>query len=293
MSLTELAAMRQAITLAALRVGATAPNPPVGCLILSPGDGTVLGAGYHARKREPHAEVNALQAAGSRARGATAVVTLEPCCHVGATPACHQALIDAGIARVVVALEDPTSRGQGGIELLRQAGLDVVVGIAADEAQLLLGPWLHSLERNRPFLIAGISNPNDERARTQLRDWVAPGVDLIVDEHGHTSEAIPGRHHPDVLQLPSQALPRDPEAAVMVLSKTGARRALLLTENRDLRCSALIAGGWIDQLLIVTRDPEEPSLAQVKDMASVVPEDWVLTAITPVPGGILTQYQPY
>lgn len=292
MSLSELAAMRQAITLAALRIGATAPNPPVGCLIISPDDGTLLGAGYHARKREPHAEVNALRAAGSRAQGATAIVTLEPCCHIGATPACHQALINAGIARVVVALEDPTSRGQGGITLLRQAGLDVVVGVAADEARLLLTPWLRSIEHDRPFLIIGVPSPNDDGTRTQLRDWAAPGIDLVIDEHGHATEAVPGRHRTNVLQLPSQPLPTDPHDAVTVLRRTGARRVLILTEHPgDPRSGGLLAHAWIDRVLTLTRDPGTPSLTPVGDTVTAVPEGWVLEALTPVSGGIICEYR--
>jgi diaminohydroxyphosphoribosylaminopyrimidine deaminase/5-amino-6-(5-phosphoribosylamino)uracil reductase len=138
--------MRLAIALSANGLGTTSPNPPVGCVILDP-DGAVIGTGYHQRKGEPHAEVHALSAAGTRARGGTAIVTLEPCNHVGRTPACRQALIDAGIARAVIAIIDPTSRGVGGAAMLRAAGVDVEVGVLADEARLVLGPWLTAQAR--------------------------------------------------------------------------------------------------------------------------------------------------
>jgi diaminohydroxyphosphoribosylaminopyrimidine deaminase/5-amino-6-(5-phosphoribosylamino)uracil reductase len=133
--------MRLAIALSAHGIATTSPNPPVGCVILDAA-GEIVGTGYHQRKGEPHAEVNALSAAGSRAAGGTAVVTLEPCNHVGRTPACRQALLDALISRVIIAVRDPTSRGEGGAALLRAAGVDVEIGVLADEARLVLGPWL-------------------------------------------------------------------------------------------------------------------------------------------------------
>lgn len=105
-------------------------------------EGRLVGSGYHERKGEPHAEVHALAAAGGRAEGGTAVVTLEPCNHVGRTPACRQALLDARIARVMIALMDPTSQGEGGAAVLRAAGVKVEVGLLADEARLVLGSWL-------------------------------------------------------------------------------------------------------------------------------------------------------
>jgi diaminohydroxyphosphoribosylaminopyrimidine deaminase / 5-amino-6-(5-phosphoribosylamino)uracil reductase len=146
---TEVGAMRRAVALSALGLGTTSPNPPVGCVVLDPG-GRIVGEGYHERKGEAHAEAQALAAAGELAAGATALVTLEPCNHHGRTPPCHQALIDSGVARVLVALLDPTSRGQGGAARLRDAGVDVEVGVLAAEAVLVLGPWLTALRDRRP-----------------------------------------------------------------------------------------------------------------------------------------------
>lgn len=114
----ELAVMRRAIALSAAGLGTTSPNPPVGCVLLDP-SGQIIGEGYHERKGEPHAEAQALAAAGPLADGATAVVTLEPCNHQGRTPPCCQALIDAGIRRAVIAVIDPTSRGEGGVAVTR------------------------------------------------------------------------------------------------------------------------------------------------------------------------------
>lgn len=136
----ELDAMARACDLAARGIGSTSPNPVVGCVILSP-DGVVVGEGYHARAGGPHAEVVALAAAGSLAGGATAVVTLEPCNHTGRTGPCSEALIAAGIARVVVALRDPWPTAAGGIERLREAGIEVV-DLSANEAGT--GPGSHA-----------------------------------------------------------------------------------------------------------------------------------------------------
>src|SRR5580700_35979 len=133
----EAAAMRRAIALSAAGLGTTSPNPPVGCVLLGPG-GRIVGEGYHERKGEAHAEAQALAAAGPLAAGATAVVTLEPCNHQGRTPPCRQGLIDAGIKRGVIAVIDPTSRGEGGAVELRRAGVDVETGVLADEARTVL-----------------------------------------------------------------------------------------------------------------------------------------------------------
>ncbi len=113
----------------------------MGCGILGE-DGQLVGQGYHRRKGESHAEALALAQAGEHARNGTAVMTLEPCNHDGRTPPCHRALIDGGVRRVLIALLDPTSRGEGGVAVLHRAGLDVEVGVLADEALLVLGPWL-------------------------------------------------------------------------------------------------------------------------------------------------------
>ncbi|WP_255954304.1 bifunctional diaminohydroxyphosphoribosylaminopyrimidine deaminase/5-amino-6-(5-phosphoribosylamino)uracil reductase RibD [Streptomyces odontomachi] len=147
----ETAAMRRAIELAALGLGFTRPNPVVGCVLLDPA-GHVVGEGYHQRAGGPHAEVHALRAAGARARGGTAVVTLEPCNHTGRTGPCAQALIDAGLARVVYAVADPDATATGGARTLRAAGVDVASGLLADEAEEGNAAWLTSVRRGRPHV---------------------------------------------------------------------------------------------------------------------------------------------
>ncbi|WP_405622177.1 bifunctional diaminohydroxyphosphoribosylaminopyrimidine deaminase/5-amino-6-(5-phosphoribosylamino)uracil reductase RibD [Streptomyces sp. NBC_01511] len=144
-------AMRRAIALAARALGATSPNPVVGCVILDAA-GQPAGEGFHQRAGGPHAEVHALRAAGGRAAGGTAYVTLEPCDHTGRTGPCSQALIAAGIARVVYAVGDPDLRATGGADTLRAAGVRVERGLLADEAEAGNAAWLTSVRLGRPHV---------------------------------------------------------------------------------------------------------------------------------------------
>ena len=143
-------AMRTAID-AARSVPRTLPNPRVGCVLLRP-DGTEIAVGVHRGAGLPHAEVDALVQAGDDAKGAIAVVSLEPCNHTGRTGPCTQALIDAGVARVVHAQSDPDPVAAGGAEVLREAGIDVESGVLAAEAESLNTEWTFAVTRGRPFV---------------------------------------------------------------------------------------------------------------------------------------------
>lgn len=146
--MTEAQAMARAIALAAK--GYPAPNPRVGCVLLR--NGEVVGEGWHAFAGGPHAEAVALQLAGERARGATALVTLEPCNHTGRTPPCSNALIAAGVRRVVAAVRDPNPKASGGLEALRAIGVEVEVGLGAEAAERANAQWLTAMRRRRPFV---------------------------------------------------------------------------------------------------------------------------------------------
>lgn len=143
--------MRRALRLALEGWGQTAPNPMVGAVVVAGGD--VIGEGYHARFGEAHAEVVAMRAARGRTRGATLYVTLEPCAHHGKTPPCVDAIIDAGIARVVAAVRDPSVVAGGGAERLRSAGIQVDIGVEKDAACELNAPFFSANQRNRPWVI--------------------------------------------------------------------------------------------------------------------------------------------
>jgi riboflavin biosynthesis protein RibD len=143
--------MARALQLAGRGLWTARPNPMVGCVIAR--DGEIVGEGWHPRTGEPHAEVFALREAGERARGATAYVTLEPCAHHGRTPPCADALVAAGVARVVAAMRDPFPRVDGaGFARLRAAGIEVASGLLEDAARELNRGFLSRVQRGRPWL---------------------------------------------------------------------------------------------------------------------------------------------
>jgi diaminohydroxyphosphoribosylaminopyrimidine deaminase / 5-amino-6-(5-phosphoribosylamino)uracil reductase len=157
--------MRTALGLARRGLGRVWPNPAVGCLVVA--DGVVVGRGWTGDGGVPHAETVALDQAGARARGATVYVTLEPCNHVGRTPPCTAALLAAGVARIVVAIEDPDPRVNGqGIEALRAAGIAVEVGCLATEAVSVNRGFLRRLTAGRPMLTLKLATSLDGRIAT-------------------------------------------------------------------------------------------------------------------------------
>lgn len=158
----EIEAMEYALHLAARGLGTVSPNPAVGCVILAP-DGQRVGEGWHQRAGQDHAEVIALKAAGDKAQGATAVVTLEPCSHTGRTGPCTQALIDAGISRVVFATPDPGVASSGGADVLRQAGLAVEGEVLLDQAVRINRGWLTAQVNGRPHVTVKIASSLDGR----------------------------------------------------------------------------------------------------------------------------------
>lgn len=148
---TDHAMMRRAVSLARRGRFTTAPNPNVGCVIAK--DNDILGEGYHYRAGQPHAEVFALRAAGEQAKGATAYVTLEPCSHYGRTPPCAEALIAAGVSRVVCAMVDPNPKVAGrGVEMLKQAGIAVETGLLEADALSLNPGFIKRMKTGLPYI---------------------------------------------------------------------------------------------------------------------------------------------
>jgi len=159
--------MSRALQLARKGLYSTHPNPRVGCLIVAD-NGDIVGEGWHARAGEPHAEVHALRQAGSRARGATAYVSLEPCSHQGRTPPCADALIAAGVRRVVAALQDPNPEVAGnGLARLAAAGLEVRCGVLEGEARALNSGFIKRMERGLPFVRVKLAMSLDGRTAMQ------------------------------------------------------------------------------------------------------------------------------
>ena len=187
--MVQLDAMRRAVDLAARGIGTTTPNPVVGAVILDP-QGRVVGEGFHARAGGPHAEVAALTEAGARARGGTAVVTLEPCNHTGRTGPCVTALLDAGIARVVVAVRDPHRLAAGGVEALESAGVEVEVGLLAEAAERVNEAWLTYVRAGRPFVTWKYAASMDGRvaAADGSSRWVS-GAESRTEVHRLRAES--------------------------------------------------------------------------------------------------------
>lgn len=166
--------MRRALALAQRGLGRVEPNPLVGCVLVK--GGRVVGEGYHRRFGGPHAEVWALRAAGAKARGATAYITLEPCCHFGKTPPCTDALIAAGVARVVAAMRDPFAPVAGkGLAALKKAGVNVAAGLLEDKAMRLNGPYLVRQRLQRPWVILKWAQSLDGKLATHAGDskWIS------------------------------------------------------------------------------------------------------------------------
>ncbi|MGW2057154.1 bifunctional diaminohydroxyphosphoribosylaminopyrimidine deaminase/5-amino-6-(5-phosphoribosylamino)uracil reductase RibD [Streptomyces sp. NPDC001840] len=281
----EVAAMRRAIAISAQGLGSTSPNPPVGCVILD-SDGRTVGEGYHVRKGESHAEVNALTAAGKRAEGGTAVVTLEPCNHYGRTPPCREALINASVAKVLIAVMDPTSRDEGGAKLLQEAGVEVEQGFLEDEALLVLGPWRASLKGDRPFITwiyeaSPGGNPNlhlTQGVALEEKSALRGSYDLVIDQAG-IEEGRPGSHGNDVFRLPCGSLSGNATEMVRALGDTGARSVLLSGVIDEL--SSIASAGMVDQVIVYL--PKTPhSWSPGTDSAQIVavPDGYRLTEVT-------------
>jgi diaminohydroxyphosphoribosylaminopyrimidine deaminase / 5-amino-6-(5-phosphoribosylamino)uracil reductase len=268
-----LAAMQQALVLGDSVRGRTSPNPAVGAVVLDAA-GEVVGAGATQPPGGPHAERVALQQAGERARGATVVVTLEPCAHTGRTPPCVDALIEAGVARVVYAVDDPNPIAAGGATRLREAGITVEAGVGADHAAKgALRPWLHAVNTGRPFVTWKFASTLDGRVAAADRSarWITSSaarqdahrlrqiVDAIVvgsgtaladDPHLTVRDAddeladhqplrvVLDRRH----RLPQYARILDDAAETLVLDTAVPRFALKALHDRGVR-HVLLEGG--------------------------------------------------
>lgn len=222
--------MRRALELARRGEGRVEPNPMVGGVIASPG-GDVVGEGWHQVCGGPHAEIVALAAAGDRARGATLYVTLEPCCHHGKTPPCTDAIVAAGITRVVVAAGDPFPEvAGGGLAALRAAGVAVEAGLLETEAVRLTAPFRTLISRGRPWVIAKWAASLDGRLAA------APGGDRWISSPGSLALVHELRGRVDgVLVGIGTALADDP---LLTARPEGPRRAVRIVVDGGARLPA-------------------------------------------------------
>ena len=181
--------MARALQLAERGLWTTSPNPRVGCVLVR--DGEIVGEGWHEKAGEPHAEVHALRAAGDKARGATAYVTLEPCSHHGRTPPCAEALIAAGVSRAVAAMSDPNPLVSGkGLALLQDAGIATASGLLENEARELNIGFVSRMTRGRPWLRlkAAASLDGKTALNNGISQWIT-GPDARRDGHAWRARA--------------------------------------------------------------------------------------------------------
>ncbi|HHS94355.1 MAG TPA: bifunctional diaminohydroxyphosphoribosylaminopyrimidine deaminase/5-amino-6-(5-phosphoribosylamino)uracil reductase RibD, partial [Rhodobacterales bacterium] len=226
--MTDTRFMALALSLGRRGLGATWPNPSVGCVIVQ--GKRIVGRGVTQPGGRPHAEVVALAEAGAAARGATAYVTLEPCAHHGKTPPCADALVAAGLGRVVVALKDPDPRVNGqGLARLRAAGVDVVEGILAEAARADLAGFLSRIERGRPTLTLKLASSLDGRIATATGEsqWITgPQARRMVH-----AERL---RHDAVMVGGGTARADDPTLTVRGLGATRQPVRVVLSRNLDL-----------------------------------------------------------
>ncbi|WP_168381998.1 bifunctional diaminohydroxyphosphoribosylaminopyrimidine deaminase/5-amino-6-(5-phosphoribosylamino)uracil reductase RibD [Acinetobacter indicus] len=183
--------MQRAIELARLGQYSTKPNPNVGCVLVK--DGQLVGEGYHPRAGQPHAEVFALRDAGDAARGATAYVTLEPCAHYGRTPPCAKGLVEAGVARVVVACPDPNPLVAGkGVQILRDAGIQVEVGVLEQQAHQLNLGFLKAMAMGQPYVRLKVASSLDGRTAMASGEskWITGNPARLDVQHWRAISAV-------------------------------------------------------------------------------------------------------
>jgi diaminohydroxyphosphoribosylaminopyrimidine deaminase/5-amino-6-(5-phosphoribosylamino)uracil reductase len=257
--------MRAALALARRGLGTTWPNPAVGCVIVK--DGCVLGRGWTQPGGRPHAEAEALARAGAAARGGTAYVTLEPCCHEGRGPPCAQSLITAGVARVVAAIEDPFPGVAGdGFRLLRDAGVVVEVGLGAAEATEINAGFLQRVRTGRPGVTLKLAASLDGRIATASGEsrWITGPA---ARDRAHALRAS----HDAILVGTGTVLADDPELTCRLPGLAG-RSPLRVVLDRHLRLPAT-AKVFAPPCWVLTLADEAPALRAREVEVVTVPDD--------------------
>lgn len=244
--------MALALSLGARGLGEVWPNPAVGCVLVRAG--RVVGRGRTARGGRPHAEVMALEQAGDLVRGACAYVSLEPCNHVGQTGPCAQALIDAGVARVVVAVEDPDARvAGGGIARLRAAGIEVVVGVLAAEADRAHAGFFARVRDGRPMVTLKVATSLDGRIATASGEsqWIT-GPDARRRVHGMRAR------HDAVMVGAGTARADDPSLTVRGFGEVPQPMRVVLSRRLDVPIASTLGRTARDVPVWLIHGPDAP-----------------------------------
>ena len=270
--------MRRALGLARRGEGRVEPNPMVGAVLASPRAGgidRIIAEGWHDVFGGPHAEVAAISAAGATARGGTLAVTLEPCCHHGKTPPCTEAIVAAGIARVIVGTRDPfPAVNGGGLDALARAGIDVRVGVCEPEARRLIAPFHTLVERKRPWLIAKWAMSVDGRVATSAGEsrWISSDAsrEVVHQLRGRMDGILCGIGTVLTDDPLLTARPAGPRRALRIVLDSGARLPL---ESRLVRTAREVP-------LLVATGPVAPA-DRLRALESAGCEVWRSTATTP------------
>lgn len=255
--------MRRALELAQMAEGDTSPNPMVGAVIVD-GDGNIVGEGYHHKAGQPHAEINALAAAGDKAKGATVYVTLEPCSHYGRTGPCCEALIKAGVKRVVSAVTDPNPLVAGrGLNRLREAGIEVTEHICEDEAKKLNEKFFFWITHKRPFVSLKYAMTLDGRLAAAGGDskW-------ITGTEARTYAHYLRKTHDAVLVGKNTVLHDDCELTTrMVEGKNPVR--IVLDSKATIPLNAKILNGEAKTIVVVSEAAPQDKLDELQKLTNV------------------------
>ena len=249
----EREAMLRAIALAQSVEIPDGPNPRVGCVLIG-AEGRIVAEGLHRGAGTAHAEVDALAQAGAAAQGATAIVTLEPCNHTGRTGPCSEALLAAGVARVVYAQADPHAVAAGGAERLRSAGIDVEGGLLAQESAALNEAWTHAVTTGRPFVTWKVAATLDGRVAA------ADGTSRWITGDAARAEVHLWRRRCDAIAVGTgTALADDPELTARDAqgALAGHQSLRVVVGRSDIPASARVLDASAPSLHLRTRDPAE------------------------------------
>lgn len=243
--------MAQAMQLAKKGLYTTDPNPRVGCVIVNSGE--VVGTGYHVQAGGPHAEIHALQMAGDKARGATVYVTLEPCCHQGKTPPCTDALIDAGVARVIAAMQDPNPQVAGdGLLQLTQHDIETEVGLLEQQAQELNPGFIHRMKLGRPYVRCKLAMSLDGRTAMASGEskWITGEAARMDVQHlrAQSSAIVTGA---------GTVLADDPAMTVRLEGMTRQPLRVIIDSNLSTPVDAKILKQPGDTLILTCSDDED------------------------------------
>lgn len=259
--------MDRALALAARGVGLTAPNPSVGAVVVSHGE--PVGEGYHRQAGCPHAEVEALTMAGPQAKGATLYVTLEPCAHYGRTPPCTQAILGAGIGRVVVAVPDPNPLVDGkGVATLRSHGIEVSIGVGGSQAAAMNRPFFKFVTTGRPYVVLKIAMTLDGKIadREGRSRWITGEA---AREYSHRL-----RFEADAILVGIGTVLKDDPQLTVRLPGVPAKepyRVVLDSQGRIPAGAALMASGEPSRtLIVVSKETGEERLQAIKRRGATV-----------------------